>query len=120
VETFVGLTRDRSFGPLVAFGLGGTAVEIWQDIVFRIAPFTDADAAEMLDSIRGVRLLEGYRGSPAVDRAAIIETLQRVNQMALRHPEIVELDINPLLAHPGSGGVVAVDARMRLEHAGGS
>ncbi len=120
VETFIGLTRDPSFGPLIAFGLGGTAVEVWQDIVFRIAPLTDSDVSDMLHSIRGVRLLEGYRGAPPVDREAVMEVVKRISQMALRHPEIVELDINPLLAHPEAGGVVVVDARMRLERGGDS
>ena len=114
VETFAGLTRDPSFGPLIAFGLGGTSVEIWQDIVFRIGPITNADAAEMTNAIRGVRLLDGYRGSPPVDRKAIEEVLQRISAMAERHPEIVEVDINPLLARPDGEGAVSVDVRMRL------
>jgi acetate---CoA ligase (ADP-forming) len=115
VETFVGLTRDPAFGPLIAFGIGGTAVEVWQDVVFRICPITDADAEEMIDSIRGAALLRGHRGSPPVAREALVDTLLRVSAMAEAHPEIVELDINPLLARAEGSGVVVVDARLRLE-----
>jgi acetate---CoA ligase (ADP-forming) len=84
-------------------------------VVFRICPITDADAEEMIDSIRGAALLRGHRGSPAVDRQALVEVLLRVSAMAEAHPEIVELDINPLLARAEGDGAVVVDARLRLE-----
>ncbi len=112
VELFVGMTRDPSFGPLVAFGIGGTSVELWGDVVFRLAPLTTTDAAEMLDGIRAKKLLEGFRGAPAVDRAAVEDVLLRVGQLVVDLPEIAELDINPLIALPH--GTLAVDARIRI------
>ncbi|HUO84810.1 MAG TPA: acetate--CoA ligase family protein, partial [Thermoanaerobaculia bacterium] len=115
IETFIGMTREGAFGPLIAFGIGGTLVEIWRDILFRIAPLTDRDAREMVHGIRAAKLLDGFRGSPPADREAIIDTLLRISRMALDHPEIHELDINPLVARRPGEGAIAVDARVRIE-----
>ena len=112
VELFVGMTRDPSFGPLVAFGIGGTSVELWGDVVFRLAPLRSTDAAEMLSAIHAKKLLEGFRGAPAVDRAAIEDVLLRVSKLAVDVPEIAELDLNPVVALPD--GALAVDARARV------
>jgi len=114
VELFVGMTRDPAFGPLVAFGVGGTSVELWGDVVFRLAPLTTTDAREMLDSIRAKKLLDGFRGAPPADRAAVESVLLRVSRLALDHPEIVELDINPLVSLAPGEGTLAVDARVRI------
>jgi acetyltransferase len=112
-ETIVGVTRDPSFGPLVMFGLGGVLVEAIRDVVFRIAPIRPLDAHDMLRAIRGVAILDGIRGAPPVDFAALADVLLRVSQLAMDAPEIAELDINPLLALPDR--VVAVDARVLVE-----
>ena len=109
-ETITGITRDPSFGPLVMFGLGGVFVEAIRDVVFRIAPIQPLDAHDMVRAIRGVAILDGIRGAPPVDFAALVDVLLRVSQLALDVPEIAELDINPLLAF--ADGVVAVDARV--------
>ncbi|MGA7615506.1 MAG: acetate--CoA ligase family protein [Thermoanaerobaculia bacterium] len=114
VEIFVGMSRDPSFGPLIAFGLGGVNVEVWKDVVFRVAPITDRDAREMLERIRAAKLLDGFRGSRPADRDSIVEVLLRVSQMAIDLPSIQELDINPLLARVPGKGSVAVDARIRI------
>jgi acetyltransferase len=113
VETIAGITRDRVFGPMVMFGLGGVFVEALRDVQFRLAPISCEDAADMINGIRGARILAGFRGLPPVDRSALATTLLRLAQLALDHPEISELDINPLLAFPD--GVIAADARVRLE-----
>ena len=113
-EVIVGVTRDPTFGPLVMFGLGGVYVEALADVSFRLAPLTVADAWEMLDEVRSARLLTGLRGAPAADRAALVDAIVRVGQLAADHPEIAELDINPLLALPEGQGVIAVDARIIL------
>jgi acetyltransferase len=114
LELFVGMTRDPQFGPLVAFGIGGTRVELWGDVALRIAPLGSADADEMLDAIRARKLLDGYRGAPGADRASVRDTLLAVSHLAMDAPEIVELDINPLVALGPGRGVVAVDARIRV------
>ena len=112
VETIVGLARDPSFGPLVMFGLGGVFVEALRDIVFRIAPLSSDQAAEMVTSIRGVKLLQGLRGGGAADQAALADVIRRISQLAVDYPEIGELDINPLSAR--SNEAVALDARITL------
>jgi len=112
-ETIVGFSHDAAFGPLVMFGLGGIYVEALRDVLFRVAPIGPLDAHDMLHGIRGVAILNGVRGAPPVDFAALADVLQRVSQLAVDCPEIAELDINPLLAFPD--GVTAVDARILLE-----
>jgi acyl-CoA synthetase (NDP forming) len=114
VETMVGMTSDGVFGPLVAFGLGGIHVELLGDVQFRIAPLTDRDADEMLTRIRGRRLLTGYRGRPAVDLSALRDLLLRVSRLAVELPQIVELDLNPVIALPAGEGCWIVDARIKV------
>ena len=114
-ELVVGVTGDPLFGPLIAFGLGGIHVEVLKDVVFRITPLTDLDAEEMIRSIRGYRLLEGYRGHPPADREAIRDVLLRISRLVEEVPEIAELDINPLKAFEPGRGCLVVDARIRVE-----
>lgn len=111
-EVMIGVTQDPLFGPLVAFGLGGIHVEILADVCFRITPLTDRDAAAMVRSIRGYRLLQGYRGHPAADVAAIEETLLRVSRLVEEIPQIHELDLNPIFALPPGQGCRIADARV--------
>jgi acyl-CoA synthetase (NDP forming) len=106
------MNRD-AFGALVMFGLGGVLVEVLRDVIFRIAPLGRHDAEAMLDGIRGAKMLGPLRGSPAVDRGALIEMLLRVSQLVTDFPMIRELDINPVLATPE--GVIAADARVLIE-----
>jgi acyl-CoA synthetase (NDP forming) len=114
VELMIGVTQDPSFGPLIAFGLGGIHVEILKDVCFRVTPITDRDAAEMVCSIKGFRLLEGYRGHPPADVAAIEELLLRVARLVEEIPEICELDLNPIIALPPGSGCKIIDARIRV------
>jgi acyl-CoA synthetase (NDP forming) len=114
VELMVGVTQDPSFGPLLGFGLGGIHVEILKDICFRVTPITDRDAGEMVRSIKGYRLLEGYRGHPSADIAAIEDLLLRVARLVEEVPEIAELDLNPVIALPPGEGCVIIDARIRI------
>lgn len=115
-ETIVGVSRDRVFGPLLMFGLGGIFVEALRDVVFRMAPIGERDALGMVRGIRGARILAGMRGQPPVDERALVDALRRVSQLAADFPLIAELDVNPLLVD--ESGVVAVDARVRLEAGG--
>ncbi len=111
-ETIVGMTLDPQFGPVLMFGLGGIYVEAMGDVVFRVQPVSDVDAREMVRSIRGIRLLEGVRGEPPSDLAALEETIQRVSQLVGDHEEIREMDVNPWIAFAEGG--VAVDARITV------
>jgi acetyl coenzyme A synthetase (ADP forming)-like protein len=115
VEVMVGMTRDPLFGPLLAFGLGGIHVEILGDVQFRIAPLTNRDATEMVQEIKGYRLLQGYRGHPAADVEAIEEVLLRISRLVEEIPDISELDLNPIFALPPGQGCRIVDARIRVE-----
>lgn len=110
VELIVGLVDDRVFGPVVLFGHGGTAVELLADSTLELPPLNLAVARAQMARTRVWRLLQGYRGKPPADIDAIAKVLIGVGQIATNHPEIVELDINPLLAD--AEGVVAVDARI--------
>jgi acyl-CoA synthetase (NDP forming) len=114
VEAIVGMTQDPSFGPLVMFGLGGVQVELLRDVAFRVHPLTDRDARELVRSLRGFPLLEGWRGAPAGDVAAIEVILLRVSQLAGDHPEVMEMDLNPIKVLPPGRGCVVVDARIAV------
>jgi acetyl coenzyme A synthetase (ADP forming)-like protein len=114
IETIVGMTRDPLFGPVVLFGLGGVAVELLRDVSVRVAPLTDRDAQEMVREIRSYPLLEGYRGAAASNIESLIDLIHRVSCLATDNPEIVELDLNPVLVFPGNRPCLALDARMRV------
>ena len=111
-ETIVGMTLDPQFGPVLMFGLGGIYVEALKDVVFRVQPVTDVDAREMVRGIRGAALLQGIRGEPASDLAAVEETIQRISQLVGDHDAIREMDVNPWMAFAEGG--VAVDGRITV------
>ena len=115
VELLVGVVHDASFGPVVACGAGGTAVELLKDVAVRITPLTDRDAAEMVRSLQTFPLLDGYRGAPKSDVAALEQLLLRVSAMVEAHPQVAELDCNPVKVLPQ--GAVILDARVRVEAA---
>jgi acyl-CoA synthetase (NDP forming) len=110
VEVILGGKRDHTFGPVVMFGLGGIHVEVLEDVAFRVAPLSRADAEEMIEEVRGRRLLDGVRGRSAVDRGALVAALLSLSRVLVENPGIAEVDINPLIAL--RGGAIAVDARM--------
>jgi acyl-CoA synthetase (NDP forming) len=117
VEAIVGMTQDPSFGPVLMFGLGGVYVELLRDVTFKVAPVTDKDVREMLSSVRGSKLLEGWRGAPPADRAALETAILRLSQLVGLVPEIAELDLNPLKVLPEGRGCVVVDARIAVRRA---
>ncbi len=99
VEVILGASRDSRFGPLMMFGLGGTLVEVLKDVSFRLAPMWQISAERMVHEIRAFEVLDGFRGNPPSDIASIVDTLLRLSAMVCNHPEISELDINPLIVH---------------------
>jgi acetyltransferase len=112
VEIIIGVTRDVQFGHAVMFGMGGTLVEVFKDVSFRIVPFSGKDAAEMIEETRGATLLKGVRGSRPADLAAVRDFLVRVSGLVERRPEIDEMDLNPVIVH--EKGLTVVDARVAL------
>ncbi len=114
-EVIIGVNRDPQFGPLIMFGLGGIYVEALKDVTFRVAPIDRRAATEMLGEIRAYKLLRGVRGEKPSDQAAIVDTLLRISQLVTDFPEIVELDINPLMVFEQGKGVLGIDMRLALK-----
>ena len=116
LEVIVGAVNDRFFGPVVAFGLGGIFTELLKDVTYRFAPFDVEIAREMIGEIKGAALLEGYRGSAALDIDALADALSRVSLLIADHADrIAEIDVNPLFVRPVGEGVVAADALVVLK-----
>jgi acyl-CoA synthetase (NDP forming) len=111
-ELLAGIVQDPTFGPLVAFGPGGTLAELIGAARFALAPLTDVDVEVAMTSGKAARLIAGWRGAPPADQGALKSLLHRLSRLALDFPEVSELDLNPVLAGPN--GCVAVDARVRL------
>jgi acyl-CoA synthetase (NDP forming) len=116
VELIVGARRDPSFGPCVMVGLGGVLAEVLDDVSIRLAPVSMAVARQMLDDLRGVALLAGVRGAPAVDREAVAELIVGLSAFVAERPDVTEVDLNPVIATPD--GAVAVDALVVVEDRG--
>jgi acyl-CoA synthetase (NDP forming) len=112
-EVIIGAIKDPQFGQTVMFGLGGIFVEILKDVSFRIAPLTTDDAREMITQLKAYPLLKGFRNTPPSDIDAIVGILCSTSRLVLDHPEIKELDLNPVLAY--EKGAITVDARIILE-----
>ena len=113
-EIILGMSRDPQFGPLLMFGLGGIYIEILKDVSFRIAPIGLNEAEEMIQEIRSFPLLKGARGERPVDINTVVDNILRLSQLVTDFPEIIEMDINPLIVFPEGGGTIALDARMTI------
>ncbi|SFB85120.1 acetyltransferase [Marinospirillum celere] len=111
-EVILGVTRDSQYGPLLMFGLGGIFVEVLEDVVFRALPLSRADAWDMLAGIRSAKVLEGVRGQPPVDKSALVELMLKVSALVTAHPEIAEMDLNPVRCY--REGYKVLDARVLL------
>jgi acyl-CoA synthetase (NDP forming) len=109
VDTIVGVSTDELFGPVVTIGLGGIFVEVFGDVTFRVPPFSDEEARRALHELKGLKVLEGVRGRPPVDIDALVDTVMKVQRLAVDLAgDVRELDINPLVVRPR--GAVALDA----------
>lgn len=113
VELFLGIKNDSSFGHVLLVGIGGIFVEVYKDISFRVCPITKKDAEQMLDELKGKKLLEGIRGMKPVNRKALVDAMISVSRLPEQVKGLEELDVNPLFAN--DNGVIAVDARIVLK-----
>jgi acetyltransferase len=113
-EMIVGVSRYPRYGALLMFGLGGILVEVFKDVTFRLAPIGRNEARRMISNIKGSAILRGVRGKPAIDTDAIERLLVNLSDMVINHPEIRELDINPLLAYEKGKGATVADCRIIL------
>jgi acyl-CoA synthetase (NDP forming) len=112
VELLIGAVSDPTFGPIVACGSGGVLVDLLHDTTFRLHPLAEVDAAEMIESLKSIALLRGYRGQPPADEHAVVDALLRVSTVIEICPEIQELELNPLKVF--TRGARAVDVRVRV------
>ena len=116
LEVIVGTKLDDQFGPIIMFGIGGIMVEVLKDVVFRVLPISDRSARRMIDGIRSVKLLNGYRGRPAVDKKALKQLLLAVSEIIGSYEDIQEIDLNPVILH--EKGLSIADARIILKKDG--
>lgn len=114
-ELFIGAKRDNAFGPVVMAGMGGVLTEVIDDVSHRIAPLTAADASEMLEETRAIKLLEGFRRGGPGDTYAFIEMILTVSQMMMDIDQLAEIDLNPVIIHPAGQGLTILDARIVLK-----
>lgn len=114
-EIILGMNRYPLYGPLLMFGLGGIFVEIFRDVVFRVAPVGRNEAHGMVNGIKGAKILQGYRGKPVMDTEALEQSLVSLSDMVMDHPEIHELDINPLMVYEKGQGAIVADCRIILK-----
>ncbi|HBR22643.1 MAG TPA: acyl-CoA synthetase, partial [Nitrospiraceae bacterium] len=110
IEVIIGGVTDKQFGPIVMFGLGGVFVELFKDIAFALAPLKEEDALWLIKQVKGYKLLEGFRGKPAVDKDALITTILAVSEI-VSAGDVEEIDLNPVTLYPK--GAMVLDAKMR-------
>jgi acyl-CoA synthetase (NDP forming) len=108
-EVIVGITQDKSFGPVLMFGLGGVFAEVLRDVSFRVIPIRKTDAEDMIAEVRGTVILDSWRGRNAADKEALVELLLSLSRFAVDHPEVKDLDLNPVRVY--EKGVIALDAK---------
>jgi acyl-CoA synthetase (NDP forming) len=114
-EFIIGMVRDPQFGPTIMFGMGGVFVELFKDVSFRVAPFDEQVAMDMIEETKGYRVLQGFRGEKRKDIASLVELVVRVSQLAARYPQIKEIDLNPIRVY--ENGYSVLDARILLDAA---
>jgi len=115
-EIILGAKQDPIFGPLVMFGLGGIYVQIFKDVIFRMAPIGRQEGLKMIESIKSIKLLKGVRGERPSDLKAIVDNLLRLSQLITDFPEIEEFDINPMMVLEEGKGALTVDVRIGLKN----
>lgn len=116
LEVIVGMKRDVTFGPMIMFGLGGTIVELVKDVALKVAPLTERDIEDLIDQTMAGKLLKGFRGSKPADLEAVKQTIQKLASLAANHPQVQEIEINPLIVYPEGEGAISLDSRMILSN----
>jgi len=114
-ETIIGGVRDKNFGPVLMFGFGGIFVEIFKDVSYRVCPITKEEANRMIRSIKAFPLLNGYRGQPKGDVDQLIDIMLKCCDLLMKNPEIIEIDLNPVILFEAGKGIMVVDARIILK-----
>ena len=110
-EMILGITRDQDFGPMLMVGLGGIHVEVLRDVVFSPVPIGRDEALSLLNDLKGAAVLDGVRGAPPADRAALAELIAALSRFAADHGDLIEeIDLNPVIVHPQGQGLTVVDA----------
>jgi acetate---CoA ligase (ADP-forming) subunit beta len=117
IELIVGGIKDSQFGPCVMFGMGGIFAEVYDDVAFRVAPLDEIDISILIDEIKGSKILKGFRGKPPMDRDSIEKILLNVSSLMIKHNEITQLDLNPVIVYPDSA--IAADSRIVLHQTNG-
>jgi acetyltransferase len=115
LEIIIGGSRAKGLGGMVMFGLGGIHVDVFKDVVFKLVPLDRSESEEMLNGIRAAALLDGVRGRPGIDKGCVTDILMKISELMRRHPEIAELDLNPVLAYEPGKKPVVVDYRIKIE-----
>ena len=111
VEVVLGVHTDPSFGPVLMFGLGGIAVELFKDVAFATCPMSPEGARELIGMTRAAALLRGFRGAPPADENALVQAMVRLSQFATHHRDrLAEMDVNPVIVLPEGQGILALDA----------
>lgn len=113
-EVIIGVNRDPQFGPIMLFGLGGIFVEVLKDVSFRLPPISKMEAISMMKEIKGYPILKGIRGAPPVDIDSVADVMEKTSKMVMDLPEIMELDMNPIILY--EKGLTVVDARVVINH----
>jgi acyl-CoA synthetase (NDP forming) len=111
-EVIIGMKRDNTFGPTMLFGLGGILAEAIKDTTLRVAPLSTEEALKMMHEIKGVKILEGMRGEPAVNFDFLADIIVSLSRLAMEHPEIKEIDLNPVICSENSAAIA--DARVMV------
>jgi acetyltransferase len=115
-EVFIGAKREKNFGPMVMCGLGGILVEVIKDVKSTLAPVSEGEADKMIRSLKGYPIIQGYRGQEGVNQVMFNETIRRVSALCMAAPEIMEMDLNPLVGN--ERGLTAIDVKIRIEKEG--
>ena len=112
VEVIVGIKQDNTFGATIIFGLGGIFVELLNDVSTRVLPIKEVDIRDMINEVKGSRILEGFRSRNKSDIKELINIIKKVSEIALNEQKIIEMDLNPIIVHEEGKGATIVDARM--------